>query len=96
MPGNGRRRFFLHRNPSCLGLRISTAFWIKSCFNQSDLCAKPTHHIFNHMVAADADAIVKNLHGQMTIAQMPRHIGKLTRATAANFSERLRLAEHFN
>jgi hypothetical protein len=78
------------------GLRISAAFRIKGGFNQRDFSAKPAHHIFNYMVAADADAIIKNLHRQMAVAEMPRHIGKLARAAAANFSQRLRLAENFD
>ena len=79
-----------------LGLRISAAFRIKRGFNQRNFSAKPAHHIFNHMVTTDADTIIKNLHRQMAIAEVPGHIGKLPRAAAANFSQRLRLAEHFD
>jgi hypothetical protein len=78
------------------GLRISAAFGIKGSFNQCDFSAKPAHHIFNHMVTTDADAIIENLHWQMAVAEVPGHIGKLARAPTANFSQRLRLAEHFD
>ena len=77
-------------------LRVSATFRIKSGFDQGDFSTKPAHHIFDHMIAADADAIIKNLHRQMAVAEMPRHVGELARAGAANFRQRLRLAEYFD
>jgi hypothetical protein len=78
------------------GLRISAAFGVESSFDQSHFGAQPAHHIFDHMIAADADFRLENLHRQVAITQMPSDMGELQRIAHANFCKRFRLAEHFN
>src|SRR6478672_8116830 len=67
---------------------IGAAFGIESRFDQGDLGAEAAHHLLDHMIAADADFRLENLHGQMTVAQMPRDIRKLARIAHADFRQR--------
>ena len=76
--------------------RIGAAFGIESRLDQSDLGPQSAHHLLDDMIAADADLCVKNLHGQMPVAQMPGDMGELARIADADFRQRLGPAEHFD
>jgi hypothetical protein len=77
-------------------LRISAALRFEGAFDLRDLAAKLARHILNHLIAANANTIGQNLHGQMTIAQMPSHARQITRLCDADFGEWLGCRHHFD
>ena len=54
-----------------------------------DLRAEPAHHVFQHMVAADADSVGQNLRLHMAIADVIRDPRKLADVAATHFRQLL-------
>jgi hypothetical protein len=80
----------------CGLFRIGAAFGLERPFDERDLATELAGHLFNHLIAANADAIGKNLHWQMAIAQMPGHARKITRLSHADFCQRFGRSDNFN
>ena len=56
--------------------------------------AEATQHVFDHMVAADAQPLARDLHVDVTIADMPGEARQIVGAGRGDFDERLRAADH--
>jgi len=75
---------------------IGAAFRIERRFDLDDAGAQPARHILDHMIAANAQALLQQFRRQMPIAQMPRHPRQRRRIRAANFRQRLGRRDHFD
>ena len=56
--------------------------------------AEAAEHIFDHMVAADAEPVARDLHVDVTIADMPGEARQIVSVGRGDFDERLRAADH--
>jgi hypothetical protein len=75
---------------------IGAAFGIERRFNNDDPRAEATHHVLDHMIAANAETLADNLGRQMTVAEMPGDTHQMMRIGAANFHQRLGCSDHFD
>lgn len=56
--------------------------------------AEAAEHIFDHMVAADAEPVARDLHVDVTIADMPGKARQIVGVGRGDFDEWLRAADH--
>lgn len=75
---------------------IGAAFRIERRFDGNDTRAEATHHLLDHVIAPDAQALADDLGGQMTIAEMPGDPHKMMRIRAANFHQRFGRGDHLD
>ena len=75
---------------------ISAAFRIERCFNDNDARAKAAHHLLDHMIAPDAQALADDLRRQMAVAEMPGDPHQMMRIGAADFHQQLGRGNHFD
>lgn len=75
---------------------VSAAFRIERRLDLHHPCAKTTQHVFDHMIAADAQRLCHHLGRQVAVAEMPRQPHHMQRIDAAHFQQRLRRGNHFD
>jgi hypothetical protein len=63
-------------------------------FDRVRMAAERVHHIGDHVVGADADAVAEQLDRQMPVAEVPGDSHQLRRAVGVDFKERFRLRDH--
>jgi hypothetical protein len=75
---------------------IGAALGVERRFNGDDLRAKPVRHLFDDMVAADAQRAAGQFDRQMTIAEMPGDARERHSVLAPDFGKRLRRGDDFD
>jgi hypothetical protein len=78
------------------GRDISAAFRIERRFDLDHCGAETPRHVFDHMVAANAQAFLQKLGRQVAIAQVPGDAHQRGGVGAANFRQILRCGDHFD
>jgi hypothetical protein len=81
MPGHG-------------AMPIGPAFWIERRLNEGDPRAKTTHHVLNHVIAADAQFRPHNLGRQMAVAEMPGNANEVIGVPRPDLGQRLGARNH--
>jgi hypothetical protein len=77
-------------------LCIGPALGVEGGLDGSHLPTKALHHRLDHMVAADAQALPRDLHREMPVAEMPGEAQEMLRAFGADFRQRLARPHHFH
>ena len=67
---------------------IGPAFWVERRLDGVRVPAELVHHVGDHVVGADADAVVQQLHRQVAVAEMPGDAHQLSRAVSVDFEQR--------
>ena len=75
---------------------IGAAFRIERRVDGDDARAEALHHLLDHMIAPDAQALADDLCRQVPIAEMPGDPHQMIRIAAANLDKRLRRGDHFD
>ena len=78
------------------GLGIGSAFGIERRLDLDHPSAKPLHHGFDDVVAANAQGLGHELRRQMAIAEVPGHADEMVRIVAADLKQRLGCRDHFD
>jgi hypothetical protein len=68
---------------------IGSGFGIEWRVDRLDMAAKALDHFLDDMVGTDPDPVAKQLHRQMTIAEMPGDADKFPVVMTVNFQQRL-------
>ncbi len=68
--------------------RVGPAFRIERRFDARNFRAEFHHQFFQHMIAADADAVAQNLRGYMAVAEMPCDAREMMRVACSDFRNR--------
>ncbi len=71
--------------------RIGATFGIERRLDGVRVAAQPVHHVRDHVVGADADAVAEQLHRQMPVAEVPGDADQLRRAVGMDFEQRFGL-----
>jgi hypothetical protein len=69
------------------GRYVGAAFRIERRLDLDDAGAEPARHVFDHVISADAQALLQQFGRQVTIAQMPGDARQRRRVRAANLQE---------
>lgn len=77
-------------------LRIGPALGVESGLDSPDLPAEALHHRLDHVVAADAQLLPRDLNRQMPVAEMPGEAQQMLRAFRADLGQRLARAQDFH
>ena len=75
---------------------VSAAFGIKRRFHRFKPRAKAAQHIFDHMIAPDAQPLADDLNIDVTIADVPGEARETVGVAGGDFDQRLRAADHAN
>jgi hypothetical protein len=78
------------------GRDISAAFRIERRFDLDHCGAETPRHVFDHMVAANAQTFLQKLGRQVAIAQVPGDAHQRGGVGASNFRQILRCCDHFD
>jgi hypothetical protein len=78
------------------GLGIGPAFGVERRLDLDHPRAKPLHHGFDDVVAANAQGFGHELRRQMAIAEMPGDADEMVRIMAADLEQRLGCRDHFD
>jgi hypothetical protein len=78
------------------GLGIGPAFGIERRLDLDHPRAKPLHHGFDDVIAADAQGFGHELRRQMAIAEVPGDADEMVRIVAADLEQRLGCRNHFD
>src|SRR5260370_8022178 len=62
--------------------------------DRGEPCTEPAQHLFEHVVAADAQFVANDLHIGMPVADVPGEPRQLVRACGGDFEQRPRLSGH--
>ena len=73
---------------------VSATLGIKRRFDRFEPCAKAAQHIFDHMIAPDAQPLADDLNVDVTIADMPSKAREIVTIGSGDFNERLGPADH--
>ena len=76
--------------------RVGAAFGIEWRVDMRDLGAEFFRQFFERAIASDPDAIGKNLHRDMTVAEIPGNARQSIRAAHGDFGDRLACRDHAN
>jgi hypothetical protein len=74
-------------------LRVGALLRIEWRFHRRKAGAKPTQHVLNHVVAANAQLIADDLHLDMPVADVPGEPRQFMAVGGSNFGQRLRPAD---
>jgi mannose-6-phosphate isomerase-like protein (cupin superfamily) len=66
--------------------------WIERRVDGRHSCAKTRHHLLQHMIAPDADAVAGDLHIGVAVAEVPSEPNEFKRRPRRDFGERLGLS----
>src|ERR1700685_911256 len=69
---------------------VGAAFGIKRRFDRRQPRAEPAQHIFDGVIAPDAQPLADDLHVEVTIADMPGQPRQVVAVRSGDFNERLR------
>ena len=75
-------------------MRISAAFGIERRFNRCQPRAQTLQHRLERAVRPHAQAVGKNLHRHVPVAEVPGNPRQMRQVVAANLDQRLRLDHH--
>ena len=75
---------------------IGAPFRVEWRFDLDNACAEAPRHIFDHMIAPDAQALFQQFGRQVTVAQMPGDSHKRGRVGGANLRQLLRRGDDFD
>lgn len=70
-----------------MSVGVSPAFRVERCLDFDDARAEPAHHVFDHMIAPDAQALRRDLRRQMPVAEVPGDAHQMMRILAADFRQ---------
>ena len=77
-------------------LQIGSAFGIERRLYRADLAAEALDHRVDDMIAANAEATVRDLHWQMAIAKVPGEAQQVLRVFGADLAQRFGSADDFD
>jgi hypothetical protein len=77
-------------------LRIGPALGVESGLDSPYLPAEALHHRLDHVVAADAQLLPRDLNREMPVAEMPGKAQQMLRAFRADLGQRLARAHNFH
>jgi hypothetical protein len=66
---------------------VSPAFRVERRLDFDDARAEPAHHVFDHMIAPDTQALRRDLRRQMPVAEVPGDAHQMMRILAADFRQ---------
>ena len=66
---------------------VGAAFGIKRRFDRRQPCAEPAQHIFDNVIAPDAQSLADDLDVDVTIADMPREACQIVSIRSGDFIE---------
>jgi hypothetical protein len=75
-------------------LLVGATLGIKRRFDRGEPRTEAAQHIFDHMIAPDAQPLADDLDVDMTIADMPGEAREIVGVGSGDFNERLRPADH--
>jgi len=75
---------------------VGAALGIERGFDDDHACAEAAHHVFDHMIAADAKTLADDLRRQMPVAEVPGDPHEMVRIGAANFHQRFGRSDHLD
>jgi hypothetical protein len=81
---------------SVAALQIGAAFRIERRLDGPQLAAQPLDHRLDHMVPANAQPAIGDLHREMAVAEMPGEAQQVIGAVDADFHQRFRCAHHLH
>jgi hypothetical protein len=73
---------------------VGPALGIKRRFDRLKSRPKAAQHVFDHMIAPDAQPLADDLHVDMTIADVPGEARQIVSIGGRDFDQRLRPADH--
>ena len=79
-----------------IGDNIRSAFRIERCLDLDHAGAEALDHVFDHVIATNAQVLSGDLHRQVPIAEMPGDTHQMPGIHAANFDQRLRRRDHLD
>lgn len=82
--------------PGMAATGISAAFRIERRFNDDHARTKTAHHVLDHMIAPDAQALSDNLRRKVAVAEMPCDPHQMMRIGAPDFHQRFGCCDHFD
>jgi hypothetical protein len=68
---------------------VGSGFGVEWRVDRFDMTAEAFDHVPDHVVGTDPDSIAKQLHRQMTIAEMPGDANQFAVVVTVNFQQRL-------
>ena len=73
----------------CMGMPvgIGTTLGVERRFDLDDARSEPAHHVFDHMIAPDTQALRRYLRRQMPVAEVPGDAHQMMRILAADFRQ---------
>jgi len=71
------------------GTRVRAIFRIEGRLDGLDRCTEQTHHVLNHMIAPDQNAVGEKHDRQMPVSQVPRDANEIRRRWRVDLSKRL-------
>ena len=72
---------------------VGATLGIKRRFDRFKPCTKAAQHIFDHMIAPDAQPLADDLHVDVTVADVPGEAREIVGVGSGDFNERLRPAD---
>lgn len=66
---------------------VGPAIRLKRPLDMRDLRAEAARHVLDHVIAADADAVLHDLRNDVAVAEVPCDLGEMQRAGAAKFRQ---------
>jgi len=66
---------------------VSPAFRVERRLDFDDARTKPAHHVFDHMIPPDTQALCRDLRRQMPVAEVPGDAHQMMRIFAADFRQ---------
>jgi len=76
--------------------RIGAALGIERRLDLGHAGAKPSHHLLDHVIAADTQALGHDLHRQVSVAEMPGDAHEMQGIAGADFEQRLGRGDHLD
>jgi len=76
--------------------RIGAAFGIERRLDLDHTRAQPLHHLLDHVIPPDAQALAHDLRWKMTVAEMPGDPHQMLRIGSPDLDQRLRRRHHFD
>ena len=72
-----------------MAMIVGAALGIKRRFDRRQPCAEPAQHIFDNVIAPDAQSLADDLDVDVTIADMPREACQIVSIRSGDFNQRL-------
>ena len=75
------------------GLQVGSPLGIEGGFDRARLAAKPFHHRYDDVIAANTEAVPRDLHGEVAVAEVPGQPEQMLGRFRADFAQRLGSAD---